>query len=70
MTGTQGTLFSSVDHAKQNRLMEVFDQVNTEHGKGKIIIAAQGTHPFKMNREHLSPRYTTDWKELLVAKTK
>ena len=70
MTGTQGTLFSSVDHANQNRLMEVFDQVNKEHGKGKIVIAAQGTQPFKMNREHLSPRYTTDWKELLVVKCK
>ncbi len=70
MTGTQGTLFSSVDHAKQNRLMEIFDQVNKEHGKGKIIIAAQGTQPFKMNREYLSPRYTTDWKELLVVKCK
>lgn len=70
MTGTQGTLFSSVDHTKQNRLMEVFDQVNKEHGRGKIILAAQGTRPFRMNREHLSPRYTTDWKELLVVKCK
>lgn len=70
MTGTQGSLFSTADHAKQNRLMEVFDQVNKEHGRGKIILAAQGTRPFKMNREHLSPRYTTDWKELLIVKTK
>ncbi|MCM1301498.1 MAG: DUF4113 domain-containing protein [Bacteroides cellulosilyticus] len=70
MTGTVGTLFSSVNHTKQNRLMEVFDQANKEHSKGKIIIAAQGIHPFKMNCKHISPRYITNRKELLVVKTK
>ncbi|MCM1302076.1 MAG: Y-family DNA polymerase [Alistipes senegalensis] len=66
----QGTLFPPVGHARQQRLMKAFDIVNQEHGKGKLIVAAQGTRPFRMNREHLSPRYTTDWKELLVVKAR
>ena len=50
--------------------MEVIDSVNKEYGRGKITIAAQGTTPFHMNREHLSPCYTTDWKDILVVKAK
>ncbi len=64
----QGSLFSPVDIQKQSRLMQVLDTVNKTHGKGTLVVAAQGTEPFRMNREHLSPRYTTDWKELLVVK--
>ena len=48
--------------------MKVLDTVNKSYGKGKVVVAAQGTEPFRMNREHLSPRYTTDWNELLVVK--
>ena len=64
----QGSLFSPLDRGKHARLMDVMDTVNKRLGKGKIVVAAQGTEPFHMNREHLSPRYTTDWKELLVVK--
>ena len=45
--------------------MDVLDSVNKTHGKGTIVVAAQGTDHFRMNREHLSPRYTTNWDELL-----
>ena len=50
--------------------MKVLDTVNRECGRGKLVVAAQGTEPFRMNREHLSRRYTTDWRELLVVKAK
>ena len=50
------------------RLMETLDSVNKLHGKGTLIVAAQGTEPFHMNREHLSSRYTTNWDELLTIK--
>ncbi|HIW53307.1 MAG TPA: Y-family DNA polymerase [Candidatus Alistipes excrementipullorum] len=66
----QVSLFSSTDRPKHSRLMEVIDSVNKEYGRGKITIAAQGTTPFHMNREHLSPCYTTDWKDILVVKAK
>lgn len=64
----QGSLFTPETHEKHARLMQVLDSVNKACGKGTLVVAAQGTEPFRMNREHLSPRYTTDWKELLVAK--
>lgn len=66
---TQASLFAPADAEKHARLMKVLDKVNTEYGKGKIVIAAQGTEPFQMNRAHLSQRYTTSWDELLVVKT-
>lgn len=69
-TGVQGTLFAPPDKGKHARLMEALDRVNKVYGRGSIVIAAQGTEPFRMNREHLSPRYTTDWRELLTVKAK
>lgn len=64
----QGSLFTPAEHEKHARLMKVLDAVNKSCGKGRLVVAAQGTEPFRMNREHLSPRYTTDWRELLVVK--
>lgn len=66
----QSDLFPTYDRPKHERLMSVMDSINHTHGRGKIVIAAQGTTPFHMNRQHLSPRYTTDWDELLVVKAK
>lgn len=67
-SGLQGSLFTPDSHEKHARLMAVLDSVNKVCGRGTLVVAAQGTEPFRMNREHLSPRYTTDWKELLVVK--
>lgn len=67
-SGLQGSLFTPDSHEKHARLMAVLDSVNKDCGRGTLVVAAQGTEPFRMNREHLSPRYTTDWKELLVVK--
>ena len=66
----QGSLFAPIDNEKHVRLMDALDRMNKLYGKGKIVVAAQGTEPFRMNREHLSPRYTTDWRELPVVKAK
>lgn len=64
----QGSLFSPLDREKHARLMDVLDSMNKTHGKGTIVVAAQGTDHFRMNREHLSSRYTTNWDELLTIK--
>jgi len=64
----QGSLFAPPDRGKHARLMQVLDRVNAAYGAGKLKTAAEGTEPFRMNREHLSPRYTTDWNELLVVR--
>ena len=68
-SGMQGSLFTPDSQAKHTRLMQVLDSVNKSCGRGTLVVAAQGTEPFRMNREHLSPRYTTEWKDLLVVKT-
>jgi len=52
-------------------LMAAVDQVNTEHGKGTIQVAASGLpeeREWTMKRRQKSPRYTTRWDELPVVK--
>ena len=68
VSGLQTSLFTPDAHEKHARLMKVLDTVNRTCGKGTLVVASQGTEPFRMNREHLSPRYTTSWDELLVVK--
>lgn len=49
-------------------LMHILDEIN-HSGKGKIWFAGEGTiRKWSMKREHLSPAYTTNWKELPVVK--
>lgn len=46
------------------RLMQVIDQINKQQ-RGKVFFASQGTGTtWAMNRNHLSPSYTTKWREL------
>ena len=49
-------------------LMQVLDKIN-HSGKGKVWFAGEGiTKNWSMKREHLSPAYTTNWKDLPVVK--
>ncbi len=66
----QASLFPPADREKQARLMEAFDRLNRTFGRGSIRTAAEGAEPFRMNRDHLSRRYTTDWNELPVVRAK
>ncbi|WP_373017477.1 Y-family DNA polymerase [Thiomicrorhabdus sp.] len=56
---------------KSDRMMQVMDQLNLKMGKGTLSLANSGlqqqTH-WKMNRNLMSPRYTTRWQELLRVK--
>jgi len=53
-------------HAKA--LMNTLDQINRS-GLGRVFFAGQGTHKdWGMQRAHLSPRYTTSWKDLPVVR--
>lgn len=67
-SGTQTDLFDAVDRAKHARLMTAVDAANHHHGRNKVIVASQGFGPLKMNREHLSPAYTTDWHDIITVK--
>ncbi|WP_083757762.1 DUF4113 domain-containing protein [Tolumonas auensis] len=48
--------------------MQVLDTIN-HSGKGKVWFAGERiTRAWSMKREHLSPAYTTNWRELPVVR--
>lgn len=66
--GIQQTLFENGDRSKHSQLMHAMDSVNKKQGKHTVILAAQGFEPIKMNRQYLSPSYTTNWDDILKVK--
>lgn len=57
---------------KQDRLMRAMDEVNARFGKGALKVASVGIHHasepqanWHMRQTRRSPRYTTQWNELL-----
>jgi len=63
----QCVLWDDMNRQKQEKITAAIDQINARMGKGKIRYAVQGTgRKWKMRQEKLSPKYTTDWEELLV----
>lgn len=67
-SGVQTDLFDAVDRGKHARLMAAVDAANRQYGRNKVSVAAQGLHPYVMNRNHLSRNYTTDWDDILTVK--
>jgi DNA polymerase V len=66
----QGTLFDSMpperDHRRET-LMGVLDRANLKWGRGSIAVGVvKNQKGWAMNRDALSPRYTTCWEELRV----
>jgi DNA polymerase V len=62
----QGDLWDSPDTRKSKSLMKALDRINAEYGRDTISLAASGRkRPWGMRSERRSPRYTTDWDELL-----
>ncbi|QQD22948.1 DUF4113 domain-containing protein [Oceanospirillaceae bacterium ASx5O] len=44
--------------------MQVLDRINQQQ-RGRVFFASQGTgKAWAMNRNHLSPSYTTGWQQL------
>ena len=65
----QSHLFDTKDRARSQRLMQALDQVNTQMGAGTLRYAAVGLQPRWHRRcARRSPRYTTNWKELVVVR--
>ena len=61
----QGHFFTIQDPLR-DRLMATIDIINKSMGPETIFYAAQGVkHDWKMRRNKLSPRYTTNWEELV-----
>ncbi|UZK04776.1 translesion error-prone DNA polymerase V subunit UmuC [Venatoribacter cucullus] len=61
----QPDLFTQhVINPNSTRLMQVVDRINQQQ-RGRVFFASQGTgKAWAMNRNHLSPSYTTDWRQL------
>lgn len=67
--GTQRDMFDTTDRDKHDRLMKTVDGLNASFGRHKIVPAAAGMKFFKMNREYLSKKFTTDWENIIRVKT-
>jgi DNA polymerase V len=64
----QTGLFDQPDSARTKARMGAVDRLNRRFGRDCVTYAAAGVaRTWKMQRGSLSPRYTTDWSELLVA---
>ena len=69
-------LFGADNNARSTRLMETLDRINNRMGSGTLRPAATGISSrrrikkpkWKLRLEHRSPRYTTRWDELVVAR--
>lgn len=68
-TGVQCDLFDAADRNRHDRLMSAMDRLNSLFGRHKVVLAAEGFEPFKMNRNHLSQKFTTDWSQILRIKS-
>ncbi|MFI3264597.1 MAG: Y-family DNA polymerase [Rikenellaceae bacterium] len=66
--GVQSSLFDSTDHSKHRNLMKQLDSINSHYGKNSVRLGAQNNTVNKVRSEHLSPRYTTEWDDILKIK--
>jgi DNA polymerase V len=67
-SSVQPDLFDTVDRDKHAHLMSVVDAINNKNGHHGIYFASQSFEGIKMNRQHLSQRFTTEWDEIMVVK--
>jgi DNA polymerase V len=65
----QTALFDQLDREKGKKLMATLDKVNGKLGANTLAFASSGTEkPWKLICEKRSPRYTTQWNELMVVR--
>ncbi len=65
----QGDLFDDRDRERSSRLMRLLDRINAEMGAGTLRYAAEGyVKRWRTRFERRSPAYTTNWRDLPVAK--
>ncbi|TSJ35902.1 Y-family DNA polymerase [Mucilaginibacter corticis] len=65
----QYNLFSNYDNSRRQALSHLMDEINARYGRGALRVAAEGyKKSWKMKQEFLSKRYTTDWRDIVVAR--
>jgi len=65
----QADMFESPGNiARRAKLNAVMDRINNTYGRETLRVASSGrSRGWAMKREHLSPRYTTRWSDIVVA---
>jgi len=66
----QGNLFEQKERINKGKLQKTFDAINAKYGKSTVFSGLVGTRvkDWELIKEHRSPRYTTQWSELLKIK--
>lgn len=68
-TEVQLNMFEQYNGIKNNKLSSILDGLNKHYGGGTIRMATEGKQQkWAMRRQFLSPRYTTDWKDIIKVK--
>ncbi len=64
----QGNLFCQAQNIHKKKLLEVFDRLNFKYGKTTLFSGMVGTriNEWELIKKERSPRYTTQWNELLT----
>ncbi len=61
----QFNLFTNINHSKNQMLMDAVDKINSSWGSEMIRTGASGyKRQWSMKRSHITPCYTTNWKEI------
>jgi len=64
-----GLFFNNTDYHKKKELMNRFDSLNNQYGREVIKYASNGIkQEWRTKKELCSPRYTTNWEDLLVVR--
>ena len=68
---TQKSFFENESDILVNkRKSETVDKINTKYGSAVIKLASSGlTKKWKSNQQKITPKYTTNWNDLFIAKT-
>lgn len=65
--GIQSALWDDKDRSKKQKLVNVIDKINQKAGNDKVKFAVMGEEEnWKMRQHSLSPKYTTQWKGILI----
>ncbi|RYC66614.1 DinB/UmuC family translesion DNA polymerase [Spirosoma sordidisoli] len=64
----QQALFTDAPDQRLVSLSKVVDRINHRYGRDRVRLTSAGYNPeWHHKRQHLSPGYTTQWKEILTA---
>ena len=54
------------DDGQHHKTMAVMDAINYKHGERAVYLGRQKPQMWYMKQEHLSPKYTTNWEDMLA----